>query len=82
MSGPYLKISKGERLVIALLEVRALRGWSQEQGALSVVGGARVALGRSLSLFGSTQPKRSACAKVLTQQREFVLNWYNVVGGH
>ena len=51
MSGPYLKISTGERLIIASLEVRALRGWLQEQRALSVVVGARVTFGRSLNLF-------------------------------
>lgn len=51
VSGPYLKISKGERLVIASLEVRALRG-PQEQRALSVVeGGTRVAIGRPWSSF-------------------------------
>lgn len=51
VSGPYLKISTSERLIIASLEVRALRGWLQEQRALSVVVGARVTFGRSLNLF-------------------------------
>ena len=45
VSGPYLKISKGERQVISCFEVRARGGWPQEQKALSVVLGARVALG-------------------------------------
>lgn len=57
VSGPYLKISKGERQVISSLEVRARGGWPQEQKALSVLVGARVVLGSHWACFEASCPR-------------------------